>query len=52
MANYFRCDTTFIKSEISYKKKIRMILQGCFPVLFAKRQIRKNSKGLKKDLMK
>lgn len=41
-----------IKSEISYKKKIRMILQGCFPVLFAKRQIRKNSKGLKKDLMK
>ena len=40
-----------IHSELGPKTKVRMLIQGLFPVWWAKRELRKNQAALAKDKM-
>jgi glycosyltransferase involved in cell wall biosynthesis len=41
--------SVLVKSEVSFKEKLRMIYMGAFPVFYAKRSIRNLNRGLEKD---
>ena len=44
------CILTFLRSEVDYKEKVKILLMALFPVQFSIWKIRRNKKGLREDI--